>query len=376
MTGISNLGQALDQISRLISQQINLDTLSTQIATGKRTQQFSGLGDDVLRSQRARADLNSIEQYTTNIQNGQRRIELTVSAVQQISAQANTLSAAVTTSVQGGDAPDFEVTQRLAGDVHDFIIDLINSKDGERFLFAGSDSNTRPIENTGQFDSFLGNFVPDEADLANPPLEQSGFFGEWGSGLITTEEFINAYSNVNEHVLGYSESLVNGTAGEVSVRVDENSEFDYTLLGNNPAIKDLVIALGVLKNLPPPEFAPGALNDPTAINAGSDVPPFPSAEQQDAFFAVVNDIAQKIVSSVDQLEREEHRLQLVSAQTEIIAQQYEFEQSALQSVIADAEDVDLTETIAKLQQVQTGLEASFSVTALISDLSLVNFLGR
>jgi flagellar hook-associated protein 3 FlgL len=355
MTGISNLGQALDQISRLKSQQIQLDSFSTQIATGKKTQQFSGLNGDVIRSQRARADLNAIDQYDTNINNGHRRIELMVQSIQQIAAQANTLTGPMT-SVQGGDLPDFETVQQLATDVHDFIIDLINSKDGERYLFAGSDSSVKPINEQGQFDSYLGNFVPNEDDIANPPLEQSGFFGEWGAGLITTEEFIDAYSNVNENVLGYSESLVSGSTGDVRIRVDENSDFDYTMLGNADGLKDLVISLGVLKNLPPPAYAPGALNDPTAINAGEDIPPFPSSEKQEAFFAVVNDIGTKIVQAVDKLEKEEYRLELVHAQTSVIQEQYLYERNSLQSVIADVEDIDLTETIAKLQQTQLGLE--------------------
>lgn len=376
MTGISNLGQALDQIARLKSQQITLDNFSTQIATGKKTQKFAGLGGDVIRSQRARADVNAIDQYTTNIQNAHRRIDLMKNSVQQIAQQANTLSAALTVSVQGGDLPNFDTTQQIATDVYDFIVDLINTKDGERYLFAGSDSSIKPIDDEGQYDTYLGTFVPDETDITNPPLEVSGFFGEWGDGTITTEEFIAAYTNVNENVLGYSESLVSGSTGDVRVRVDENSDFDYTVLGNSDGIKDLVIALGVLKNLPPPEYAPGALNDPTATNAGEDIPPFPSEEKQEAFFAVINDIAQKIVGAVDELEREEYRLDLIHAQTSIIEEQYVYQKNALENIIADAEDVDLTETITKLQQVQVGLEASFSVTALISDLSLVNFLGR
>ncbi len=381
MTGISNLGQALDQISRLKSQQITLDRFSTQIATGKKTQQFSGLEGDNLRSQRARADLNAIEQYTTNIKNADRRINLMVSSVQQIAAQAKTLTGAMT-SVQGGDLPDFDTTQQLATDVYDFIIDLINTKDGERYLFAGSDSSVKPIDDQGQYDTYLGTFVPDGTNLAapgnvNPPaLVAAGFLGEWGQGNITTDEFIDAYTTVNETVLGYSTSLVSGSTGDVRVRVDENSDFDYTLLGNTDGMKEIIVALGVLKNMPPPASAPGALNDPTAISAGSDIPPFPSEDKQANFFAVTNDIMNKIVQAVDKLEQEEYRLELVRAQTAIIKDQYIYERNSLQSVIADVEDIDLTETVAKLQQVQIGLEASFSVTALISDLTLVNFLGR
>jgi flagellar hook-associated protein 3 FlgL len=382
MTGISNLGQALDQISRLKGQQIRLDIFSTQIATGKKTQQFSGLGTDILRSQRARADINKLDQYSTNITNAQRRIQLMTSSVQAISGQANTISAALNTLVQGGDLPEFETAQKLASDVYDYIIDLMNTKDGERYLFAGSDSSVKPIDDQGLYDSYLGTFLPDNdtplpaPPTPNPPLVASGFIGEWGSGAITTEDFIAAYSGVNENVLGYSEPLVSGTTGEVRVRVDENSDFDYTLLANNEGMKEIILALGVLKNLPLPENSPGALNDPTATLPIDDVPPFPSTEKQENFFAVFNDIAAKITKAVDKLEGEEYRLSLVEAQTAVIKDQYRFQIDSFKSVIADAENVDLTETVAKIQQLQIGLEASFSVTALISNLTLVNFLGR
>jgi hypothetical protein len=176
--------------------------------------------------------------------------------------------------------------------------------------------------------------------------------------------------------LGYSQSLISGSTGDVRVRVDENSDFDYTLLANTPGMKELVIALGVLKNLPPPEYAPGALNDPTATRPVDDVPPYPSTEKQQNFYAVFNDLAATIATAVDKLEKEEYRLSLVEAQTLSIKEQYTYQINAFKSTVADAEDVDLTETVAKIQQLQIGLEASFSVTALISNLTLVNFLGR
>ena len=375
MTGISNLGQALDQIARLKTQQNTLDTFSTQIATGKKTQQFSGLGGDVLKSQRARANINKLDQYTTNINNTSRRIDLMKSSMAQISSQVNLVSNALIVQPQGGEYPDFETTKQLATDVYDFVVDLMNTKDGDRFLFAGSDSQVKPIEDEGLFDTFLGTFRYDDTDLVTP-AEASGFIGEWGAGNITTEEFIASYQNANENILGYSEPLVSGSTGDVRVRVDENSDFDYTVLANNDAMKEIIIALGVLKNMPPPENAPGALNDPNVPLTAQETAPFPPKERQDNFFQVINDIAQTIVGAVDKLAQEEYRLDLVQVQTENIKEQYVYQTNALQNTIGELEDVDLTETVAKLQQVQLGLEASYSVTALISDLSLVNFLGR
>lgn len=376
MTGISTLGASLDQIARLKVQQNSLDKLSNQISTGKKTQQFSELGTDILRTQRARSDINALEQYTTNIQNGHRRIQLMNNSLEQIREQTSLITNAITVGVQEGDAPDLEVLQRLAGDVYDFVLDLINSKDGDRFLFAGSDSGVQPIDDEGLFDSFLGVYVPDDTDIANPPLQASGFIGDWGSGTITTQEFIAAYRSVDENVLGYSETLVSGTTGEVSIRVDDNSEFDYTVLGNMDGLKEIVTALGVLINLPPPENAPGALNDPTATRPADDTPPFPSREKQDNFYEVFNDLRQMLNEGVDKIEQTEYRLGLVEAQTAVIEDQHEYQINTFKTTISEIEDVDLTEAVAKIQQAQTSLEASFSVTAILADLSLVNFLTR
>lgn len=374
MNNISNLGQALDQIARLKKQQNTLDSLSTQIATGKKTQQFSGLKEDVLRSQRSRATVNQLEQYTINIQNSQRRIQLMTNSVQQIQAQANTLVDSLTVAVQGGEYPDFEVIQKLADDVYDFVKDIMNSKDGERYLFAGSDSAIKPIDDKGLFDSFLGEFVPDNTDIANPPLVASGFVGDWGDGTITTEEFINGYHNVSENVLGYSSALVSGTTGDVRVRVDENSDFDYTVLANAEGFKDILTGLGVLRVLPAPANGPGALNDPLATRAADDTPPFPSAEKQENFFAVIQDVLKTLVGGIDKIEQQEYKLALVEQQTNLIKENQRLQINAYKTIISEVEDVDTTQAVAEIQQLQLTLETSFRVTALISDLTLANFL--
>lgn len=374
MNSISTLGQAIDQIARLKKQQNSLDILSTQIATGKKTQQFSGLNEDVLRSQRSRAQVNQMEQYTTNIINAQRRIQLMSNGVQEVQAQANTLVDSLTVAVQAGDYPDFEVIQELADDVYDFVIDILNSKDGERFIFAGSDSQVKPIEDKGLFDSFLGEFVPDNTDITNPPIVASGFVGDWGDGTITTQEFIDGYQAVSENILGYSNSLVSDTTGEVRVRVDDNSDFDYTVLANSDGFKDIITALGVLKAMPTPADSPGALNDPTATRAADDTPPFPSAEKQDNFFSVIQNVLQTLVTGVDKIEQEEYKLALVEQQTNLVREDYRLQINAFKSIISEVEDVDVTQAVAEIQQIQTSLETSFRVTALISDLTLANFL--
>ena len=60
MTGISTLGQALNRINLLNDQTTILDSLTTQLATGKKTRAFTGLETDILSSKRARADFQAV----------------------------------------------------------------------------------------------------------------------------------------------------------------------------------------------------------------------------------------------------------------------------------------------------------------------------
>lgn len=372
--GISTLGQSLDQIARLKSQQITLDSLSTQLATGKKTQKFSGLQSDVLRSVRARADVKSLQTYVDNLTTANRRLSLMSNSVEDIKKQATIVEHALDIAIQEGDYEDFEVIQDLARNALSFIKDAINTRDGNRYLFAGSDSSSKPINDTGLFDSWLGDFVPDESDLTNPPLIASGVIGQWGDGTITTDQFISAYHGVNETIVGYSSSLSNGTAGKVYIRADDNAEFDYTVLGNDPALKDIVTMLTTIIALPPVEFAPGALNDPTATTLPEDIAPFPPAEKQANFFQVINDLATTLNRSIDRLDDTGFRLGQVQSQIDTVKKSHTQDINALKSIIGEVEDVDLTEVASKINQLQVQLEVSYTVTGLIANLNLTRFI--
>ena len=59
MAGISTLGQYLRQISELKTQQVSFTNLSQQLTSGKKTQNLSGLGNDIIRSMRSRTGVDS-----------------------------------------------------------------------------------------------------------------------------------------------------------------------------------------------------------------------------------------------------------------------------------------------------------------------------
>ena len=288
MSGISTLGQALNQINRLQSQQNIFQELSTQLTTGKKTQSFAGLDKDVIYSKRSRANINSIDTYTANITNVNRRIEQMDLALNQVQEQARILVNSLTVSPSQGDYPDFETIQALANNVYDFLVDLVNEKDGDRYLFAGADSDTKP-------------------------------------------------------------------------------------LGNTEGLREILLAVGVLKDLPPPEYAPGALNDPTATTFAGDTPPFPPAEKQENFFQVLSSISATLSQAVDKVDDSRYQLAQTQVQMDKLNEFYTFEKKTFQDTVSEVEDADMTEVAAKINSLQIQLEASYTVTASISQLSLVNY---
>jgi flagellar hook-associated protein 3 FlgL len=372
-TGVSNLGQALTQIKQLKLQQSTLQNLSLQMTTGKKTQQFSGLGTDILTSQRARLSIQSIEQYQNNIANTNRRIEQMDNALSKIQEQAEILANSLTVTPSQGDYPDFETIQELAENAFDFLQDLYNDQDGDRYLFSGADTGTKPINSTGLFESFLGSVAFDPND-DTAPTSRTGVIGEWGNTL-TTEEFIAAYRATDDTTLGYSASLSNGVAGKTFARVDDNAQLDYTTLANSEGMREVIIAVGVLKQLPPPEHAPGALNDPTATTFGEDTAPYPPAERQENFFAVIDDIAGLLNGAIDKINDDRYKLAQVQVQMDTLNESYTLEKKAFQDSVAEVENVDDTEVAVKINAMQIQLEASYTVTAAVSQLSFVNFFN-
>lgn len=374
MVNVSTLGQYLDQISRLKTQQTNLGDLSIQISSGLKTQKLSGLGAEILKTTRARTSVGELSVYNENIINADRRLKLMDTSLREMKAQLKNVAGSLSGAIQQGDYPDLESIQKLAGSVYDYMINLMNQKDGDRYLFGGSDNAAPPISNNGLLTSSLGNFVPDSSDLTNPPLMASGLIGDWGDGTITTEQFIASYSATSDTVIGFSNALTSGTAGKTTVRVDDVTEYDYTTLANKTPMRDVMLALGVLKSLPAVEYAPGALNDPTATTIAGDTAPYPPKEKQESFFAVINDLSTKLNKALDRMDQEEFRLAQVRAQISLVKDTNTEQIAAYKDIIGDIENADITEASAKILQVQTQLTASFQVTALMSQLTLASFL--
>jgi len=405
MTGVSSLGQALNQIERIKDQNKLLNTLSTQLSTGKKTQAFSGLGSDVLISKRSRADYASLETYNNNITHADTRIKLMLRAIEEFKAQAQNFSDALVGLSQesvhsDGDiifyddpattdtieitpvgvnsaTPDVDFTslQNLAKSIYPFMIDLLNMKDTDRYVMSGADTGTKPLNDAGTLDAAVSSLITNWKDETLPA----------GTNL-TSDELISALQSrtstedpnaVTDSIIGYSPALSAGNVQRVFVRMDDTAELDYTALANDSAFRDVIVALSYIKNdnlgpIADVYAEPYTAGDPTLADGA---PGATTDEMKQNFYQVYNALTTMVAKAIDKIDGVRFDLENARARLNEIKTSQKQEQATLLDTIAGVEDVDTTEVAVKIITLQTQLDASYRVTAMVQNLSLVNFLG-
>ncbi len=397
MAGVSTLGQSLRQIESLNLQNTLFSELSMQLASGKKTQSYAGLNTDALISVRSRTELSSISVYINNITRSDTTLALSTSAMAEFQEQSRNFSGTLLGLVQQGshqmgddvlyDDPatteieeivmgntsskvdaDLQAVADHAGNLFNLLGELINSKEGDRYLFAGADISQRPFTDTGTLDATLNTLIT-----------------SWKNGTITTDELIADIKDgtalngnpdaITDTAIGFSSSLSNGGAGDVFVRASESSEFKYTTLANDDSLRNMMVALAVMKNenlLPVVDVYESGTYPATPDVKGA--PGATAKEQKDNFYQLYNAMSQMVSQSIDGVDQIRFKLENVRVQASDTKKALTDQQMLLQNTVSRVEDIDVNEVAVKLTTLQTQLEASYRVTAITQNLSLVKFL--
>lgn len=406
MASVSTLGQALRQIELITGQAASFDDLSTQLTTGKKTQSFSGLGNDALFSQRARADFSSLDNFLTNIDRANIRIDLMLDAIEEFKAQTENLLDSLiqlpnesslqqgevvywddptTTEIEniavgmtsGEPSVEMEIVQDIAGNLLNFMQDLLNIKDGDRFLLHGSETLTPPYLGSSVLDAAIGTL-------------QSG----WRGGTISNAELIadlrerDATTNADaltDTIVGYSAPLSADTVQSIFVRVSEVSEIDYTALANDTGFRDVMVALSYLSNpdLGPvenvyengiPDGSPIPPEDELGAPGGANNPGGTAKAQRENFFEIIEAISAMVSNALDDIDQVRFELEAARAQLGETRESHLQVQAVLLNTISDVEDIDQNEVALQINTLQIQLDASYRVIARVRELSLTNFI--
>lgn len=360
MTFVSTQGQALEQVERLRILQNQLADFQNQLATGKKTQTFKGLGTDIIASKRSRADFASLDNFINNIDIADRRMKMMEASTAEVQKQARAVLQAIELQTQQGEI-EIESIQDLSGKVFDLVVNLLNEQDGDRYLFGGAETRTKPITDSGTMGTYLSTRI-----------------NGWLNGTITNQEMIDSYrerdgNNLHDTLMGYSAPLAQGEAKKVFVRVDKNAEIDYTILANNEGLRDILAAVGTISKLT--ESIDEVTLDPNDDPLTTIVPPGATQqERNNNFFGILNDLASMLADSIDKIDTDRFNLSQNIGQIGELKKSYAIEKKTLADTIGNVEDADMNEVAVKLNALSVQLEASYRIAGFIRDLSLVNFL--
>ena len=316
---VSTLAQQQLITSNALRTQRNVNDLQVQIASGKKTQSFSGIADDAGRLVNLKSELSQAEQFIQNITITEKRLDLMAFAMEQIEDVARKARTDFAAALNGGDADDIQLSS-LAQASLDLVVEVLNTKDDSRFLFSGGALDKKPVN--------LSNAAYTAPAPGSPPT------------FVQTVE------------TGYYQ----GDAVAQSTRADDGFSVAYGINADENAFEKLIRTLDNVSNV--------TFTDPITAQEKT----FLTAAMAELTELIDNNGVDKTLSDL----RADIGLNRVILNN-IRDKHNDFLQFSKDS-IAEIENIDPAEVITSLNFEQIQLEASFTTIARIQTLSLSNFL--
>jgi hypothetical protein len=222
---------------RNINQQ--LTDLSTQLSTGKLSQNYSGMGTNEGFAIASRAQLSNIAAYTDTMTNVNVNINLANTALQSMTTIRNTVQTGSATSAQDLNVNGQTVAQNTAAAQFGSMVGVLNTQSGNRYLFSGTAYNTQSVANAGD----IINGTTTQVGLKTVMAErQAADLGANGMGrlVLATPQPTPSSVKVSEDVAGSPFGLkiaaVSSTLNGATVTGPSGSpvSFSVDLNGVNP----------------------------------------------------------------------------------------------------------------------------------------------
>ena len=296
-----------------------LDTALQQQSSGKVAQAYGGLGSAVRTSLDLRPALQHNQVWQDNIDRVNGRLEVAQSALKQISGIAAEFYAKTNNinSIGASEAGGIAAAARLALTQ---VGQLLNSKVGDVYVFAGQDTANPPVPDTDA--GVLGSALL-ASNTATAP-----FSATIGTAVPTVEvgegQFVQTGLLANRNTLSVSQAPTTGSY-----------------------IRDVMRGLAALASL--------SNTTPNNQAVAADT----RARLSSAITAMANE-----AGSLGDLQQS-----LASRKTGLQAVQ-----TALTKQVSSAEDVDMAAVLTRVSALQTQLQASYQVIAGVRDLTLSRFL--
>ncbi len=334
-SGISFFQQSILQSERLLRGRADLYDLQRQLTTQKRYDNLQGFGAFGHKILRLHADTSRVETYVENIKNTKVQIQISNGLMDQARKVGTDLIRNI--KAQGSLGPfDMETIAAQAQEALRLMTDIANHNLDGRYTFAGTDTSNAPVADKTAANAFFQN----EVSL-------------WLDGTNDTDTFLANINAATDSDIGFSNTIA--SAENIEVRIDDDVEIAYSAVATDIGFNDMIRILAVTANMVAPDPA-------TDIPTNTDMN------------TVIYGIIDQVQLAVDSIVARQKQIAGSNALMEGIKESHEIDLNVFQAQIEDKENVDPTEAIAKIQTLQTQLQASYEVTNITSRLSLINFL--
>lgn len=159
ISSINYSSSVLGSQIRNINQQ--LTDLSTQLSTGKLSQNYSGMGTNEGFAIAGRSQLSNIAAYADTITNVNVNINLANTALQSLTTIRSTVQTGSANTAQDLNVNGQTVAQNTAAAQFGSMVGVLNTQSGNRYLFSGTAVNTQSVADAG--------------DIINGTTTQAGF---------------------------------------------------------------------------------------------------------------------------------------------------------------------------------------------------------
>jgi|SRR6185437_1179700 len=307
---VSTAGQSQFLLAQIQTAAQQLDTTQAQVASGKVSNNYTGLGDKVAVLEAARTAANKADAYQASTTMAVNQADLQDSQLSSLSDLANQLRQAITTSVANNDGTTLMAS---AQGIFDQVSQILNTKDANgNYLYGGDKDNTPPFN------------VSSLSQLAALPSVASAF----SNGTLKKSVMVGDGQSVQVGV------LASDIGSGLMQTLKDLAGFDAGPNGNFAGTANLTQAQN--------NFLSGEIQ--TSVDAASGVN---SAAAANGFvYNQLKDAADHLTSL----------------------------STLYKGFVSNLEDVDMPTAISQLNQNQVALQAALQVTSQLNKVSLLNYL--
>lgn len=147
MTRVANLAQHNQLTSLIFGTQSRLNEFNLQVASGKNSQEYKGISGDSARLVSLEVSHTRVTQFVKNNDGVERQLTSMETSIAQVLDVVTEFKTLLISALNADNAQDLNMTQQ-AQQMLDQVAALLNEEEAGRFLFAGSMTNTRPVDLT------------------------------------------------------------------------------------------------------------------------------------------------------------------------------------------------------------------------------------